>query len=227
VARLPGRSKGSEVWLGYHATEEAAAQAIVQYKKHSVASTAARQATSKYKGVDWEKSSCKWRARCKKIGIGRHAKEEDAAQAYNTEASRIGLVDLNVIPPAGNDDDGINTNAAAAPAPTVTTPAHVALAAASAAPTTAATAAPSLAAATCAHAVAGSKRAAPTTPLAPPPTKRLRLDTSASAAAGSSVAEVAAGARAAAAAAAQGAAPPCGLECCGGGQGDKGEGRGF
>jgi hypothetical protein len=190
-ARLGKWSKGSEVWLGYHATKEAAAQAIVQYKQDGVApGDAARPATSKFKGVNWEKSSGKWRARCKKIGLGYHTKEEDAARAYNIEAERIGLIDRNVIPPAGNDDEGSNTDAAA---PTAAAVAATAAAAAA----TAAPAVLSPAAAAHVHTGTGSKRSALTPPPASHTTKQMRLDCSVGAAAG---------ARAAAAVAAQVAA---------------------
>jgi len=159
-----------------HETEEAPAQATDNYDKDGVAPAAARPTTSKFRGVSWEKSQGKWRARCKKILLGRHTKEEDAARAYNVEAERVGLP-LNVIPPSGNTDDGSHSNVPAAAA-----------AAAAAAP-----AVLSMAAAAHAHAGAGSKRAALTPPLAPPKTKQARLDTpmgaaSAGAAAGAAAA---------------------------------------
>jgi len=96
-----------------------------------------------------------------KFNLRRYTTEELAAQAYNMEAQRLGLP-LNVIPPAGDADDGDDPAA----------PAALAL----------------LSLAACGvhtHGGAGSKRkraGAPTTP-APPQTKKMRLDASAGAAA--------------------------------------------
>jgi hypothetical protein len=145
--------------LGRHATEEAAARAVEKYAKDGV-DLVKHQAvrSSQFKGVSWEKRSSKWKAECKGKYLGYHAKEEAAARAYNKEAERIGRVDLNVVPPAGDADDSSNTNAAAAAAASLTV---------------ASPAAPARA-----HAGAGSKRAAPTTP-APPQATMSRLDTSA------------------------------------------------
>ena len=94
---------------------------------------------------------------CKGKALGRHATEEVAAQAYKIEAERLGLP-LNVIPPAGDTDDGNTVAAGNTVAPALVLP-------------------PRSAAPGSAHAGAGSKRSAPTTP-APPQTKRVRLDTS-------------------------------------------------
>jgi hypothetical protein len=55
----------------------------------------------------------------KGTSLGLHTTEEAAALAYNTEAERIGLVNVNVIgngngiPPAGDADDGDNAVALA------------------------------------------------------------------------------------------------------------------
>ena len=46
-----------------------------------------------------------WQARCQLTNLGNHATEEAAALAFNIEARRIGRVDLNVIPPAGDTGD--------------------------------------------------------------------------------------------------------------------------
>jgi len=171
------RVNGKQVYLGHHATEEGAAQAVHNYAKDGVKPVKRRAVTSQFKGVHWDKHSGKWRAICKRQSQGLHAAEEGAAQAYNKEAERIGLVDLNVIPPAGDADDGSNAAAAAA---AVAAAAAASAAAAAAAATTAAAAAalalPGPTAPTRAHAGAGSKRAAPNTP-APPQAKTLRLDT--------------------------------------------------
>ena len=56
------------------------------------------------KGVSWDKGKGRWRAVCKGRFLGCHATHEAAARAYNIEAERIELGDLNVIPP---DEDGI------------------------------------------------------------------------------------------------------------------------
>jgi len=149
------RVSGKQVYLGSHATEEGAAQAVDKYVKDGVDHVEHKVRSSQFKGVSWHKRTGKWTARCKEKHIGLHATEEAAARAYNKEAERIGLVDLNVIPPAGDADDGSNTNAAAALAlPGLAAPAH-------------------------AHAGAvASKRAAPPAP-APPQAKKMRQDTSA------------------------------------------------
>jgi len=146
--------------LGHHATEEAAARAYDDYVKNGV-DPVQRRGTSQFKGVSWYKSSGKWVAICKGKRLGYHVTEEVAAQAYNIEAERLGLP-LNVIPPAGDADDG---NAVA--------PAALALAGTAASAHT--------------HAGAGSKRSKPasaSTSTAPPQRKKKRLDASAAAAAG-------------------------------------------
>ena len=147
-------------WLGYHATEEAAAQAYNNYVKDGIAPVKHRS-SSGFKGVGWDKHYGKWRAQCKDTFLRNYATEEAAAQAYNKEAERIGRVDLNVIPPVADDaDNSSNTTAAAA---------------------TVILALPGPAALAHAHAGTGSKRAAPTTP-APPHANMTRLGTSAAAA---------------------------------------------
>ena len=62
--------------------------------------------SSQFKGVCWKKSLSTWTAVCKRNHLGCYATEEAAAWAYNMEAERIGRVDLNVIPPAGDADGG-------------------------------------------------------------------------------------------------------------------------
>jgi len=53
---------------------------------------------SRYLGVSWEASSCKWRARIgyresgtidRNVSLGRYISEEDAARAYNEAARRL------------------------------------------------------------------------------------------------------------------------------------------
>ena len=73
---------GKQVSLGYHATEEAAAQAIDNYVKDGVAPVKRRDRTSQFKGVSREQSSGKWLAKCKDTWLGYHATEEAAALAY-------------------------------------------------------------------------------------------------------------------------------------------------
>jgi len=149
--------------LGYHATQEAAAQAYDNYVENGGILVWRQASTSQFKGVSWDKFSGKWAAQCKEKRLGRHATEEGAARAYNIEAERVGLVNLNVIPPAGDADDSSNIGAAAAAA---------------------AAALPSPAAPSRAHAGAppGSKRAARSPPT-PPHAKKLRLVTPAGTAA--------------------------------------------
>ena len=150
--------------LGHHATEEVAAQAIEDYVKDSVDLVQRRDgSSSQFMGVCWDKRAGKWKAQCKGTNLGLHATEEAAARAYNIEAECLGLFDLNVIPPAGDADDGNNTCAPTARA--LHSPAAPARA----------------------HAGAGSKRSkrasAPTKP-APAKRKKMRLDASAGADAG-------------------------------------------
>jgi len=66
--------------LGYHATEEGAAQAYDNYVKDGVAPEGT---FSEFKGVSWDKSRGRWRAICKGKGLGYHATVEAAAQAYD------------------------------------------------------------------------------------------------------------------------------------------------
>ena len=147
--------------VGYHVTEEGAAAAYNNYVADGVVPVKRRERTVQSKtGVYRVKRSGQWQAACKGQYLGNHATEEDAVRADDTEAQRIGPVDINVILPAGDADDGNN---AAAPA---------------------ALALLSMVASAHTHAGAGFKRAGtPTTP-APPRRKKLRLDTSAGAAAG-------------------------------------------
>jgi hypothetical protein len=166
-------------YLGVHATEAAAARACNDYVEHGVEPKLSRASTSQFKGVSWVgtgdtrtshtsrspvgvRPSCgQWMAQCKGVNLGFHATEVAAAHAFNIEAQRLGLP-LNIIPPA-TDDGGFIAAAAAAAA-------NAAAAAALEVPGPAAYARE--------HAGAGCKRAAQTTP-APPPTKTVRLDTSA------------------------------------------------
>jgi len=72
--------------LGYHATEEAAAQAYDNYDMDGVVPVKHREGTSsQFKGVWWDKRRGKWRARaeCTLKYLGHHATEEAAAQAYD------------------------------------------------------------------------------------------------------------------------------------------------
>ena len=64
-----------------HETEEAAGQAVNDYVNDSSNPVEQRGITSRFKGVNWSKSSGKWTAQCKKKGLGYHATEEAAAQA--------------------------------------------------------------------------------------------------------------------------------------------------
>ena len=89
--------------LGYHATEEAAAQAYNKYVEDGVAPV---KRPSRPKGVSWHQGRGKWQAKCKGTWLGYHATEEAAARAYNIEARRVGITTLNDIPPAGNTDTG-------------------------------------------------------------------------------------------------------------------------
>jgi len=75
-------------FLGYHATEEAAAQAYDKYVNAGIAPVRRRDtsSTSQFKGVTWDKSCCKWRAICKGKSLGYHATEEAAAQAHDSYA---------------------------------------------------------------------------------------------------------------------------------------------
>jgi hypothetical protein len=181
-AKLGGKwvARCKSTTLGYRATEEAAAQAYKDYVKNGVNPVPRREGTSQCMGVSWGKSNGKWKAQCKRTYLGCHATEEAAARAYNIEAERFGLP-LNVIPPAGDTDDGSNIAAAALVLP-------------------------SPAALVRAHGGAGSKRGAPRTPAALP-TKAMRLDTSAGVAGATAAATVAAHAQGSARAAAQGGAP--------------------
>jgi len=81
---------GKHVFLGYHATEHAAAQAIDKYagdgvdpvKHRALTSQRRGDPTSQSKGVHWHKHIGKWVAKCKRKHLGYHATEEAAALAY-------------------------------------------------------------------------------------------------------------------------------------------------
>jgi len=91
VTRRPGSShfkgvswhKSSGKWearrqgkfLGYHATEDAAAQAYDNYVNDGIAPVRRRATTSasQFKGVTWDKSCGKWKAICKGKSLGYHA----------------------------------------------------------------------------------------------------------------------------------------------------------
>ena len=98
VTRRPGSSrfkgvtwnKGGGKWqavcsrkfLGFHATEEAAAQAYNKYDEDGV-TPVAKRCSSQFKGVCWNKHRGNWLAGCKGKNLGCHATEEAAAQPYD------------------------------------------------------------------------------------------------------------------------------------------------
>ena len=69
--------------LGYHTTEEAAAQAVHNYATDGVVPVRVRTSTSQFKGVSWDKICKKWKAQHKGKKLGNHATEEAAAQAHD------------------------------------------------------------------------------------------------------------------------------------------------
>jgi hypothetical protein len=70
--------------LGFHTTEEAAAQAYIKYLEDGIVPAKRRESsTSQFKGVSWDKSMLKWRAECRGARLGCHATEEEAARALN------------------------------------------------------------------------------------------------------------------------------------------------
>jgi hypothetical protein len=81
VAQVTVDSK--RVFVGDHATEEAAAQAIANYAEDGVDLVKRHgERTSQSKGVSWHKLSGKWTAAFKGRHLGLHATEEAAALAY-------------------------------------------------------------------------------------------------------------------------------------------------
>jgi len=107
--------------LGYHATEENAARAYIEYLRDGINPVQHREAnTSQFTGVSWDKRRKKWRAKCKRNELGYLIKEEDAARAYNVVAGRLGVA-LNVIQPAGaagadaNAGEGVGADGSAGP----------------------------------------------------------------------------------------------------------------
>ena len=104
------RAKCKRTHLGSHATEEAAARAYTKYVEDGIVPEK-HPPSSQFTGVSWNKKTGNWRARYNKTSLGHHATEEAAAQAYDIEVERIGSFDLNVMPPAGDTDDGSNTAA--------------------------------------------------------------------------------------------------------------------
>jgi hypothetical protein len=68
--------------LGYHTTEEGAAQAYENYVKDGVVPV--KPSTfSHLTGVSWVKGPGKWKAHCKGKHLGLHDTEEGAAAAYD------------------------------------------------------------------------------------------------------------------------------------------------
>ena len=67
-------------------------------KRAAQTTPASQKSTSHFKGVCWHNN--KWKAFCGKTHLGVYTTEEEAAQAYNIEAARLGR-SLNVIRPAG------------------------------------------------------------------------------------------------------------------------------
>ena len=69
--------------LGYHATEEAAAQAYDSCVRDGVVPVKHQDGTSSsFKGVSWVRRDGKWGAHCKGKNLGLHSTEEAAAHAY-------------------------------------------------------------------------------------------------------------------------------------------------
>ena len=80
-------------WLGFHATEEAAARACTDYVEDGVIPVmpqARENHSSRFMGVGFEKRFGKWKATCKGSWLGYHATEVAAARAYNLGAERLG-----------------------------------------------------------------------------------------------------------------------------------------
>jgi len=88
--------EGKQLYLGWHATEQAAARAIDDYFKDGVTPAAMRGGgTSQFKGVSFHKGSRTWYATTttgRRKHLGSHATEEAAAQAYND------FVETGVVP---------------------------------------------------------------------------------------------------------------------------------
>ena len=77
------RAMRKGTWLGYHATEAAAALACDNYVKDGVAPVK-KPGSSQFMGASLDKRSGKWKATCKRTHLGYHAKEEAAAQACDS-----------------------------------------------------------------------------------------------------------------------------------------------
>jgi hypothetical protein len=76
------RAKSKDKLLGYHAMEEEAAKAVVDYAQHGTVPVSKR-GSSQYKGVKWNKSINKWGAKAKGLHLGHHATQKEAAQAVD------------------------------------------------------------------------------------------------------------------------------------------------
>jgi hypothetical protein len=64
------KAGGKTIWLGYHATEKAARQAVRNYVKDGTDGIKHFKPSSKFKGVYWDKSAGKWRAKVKSVNGG-------------------------------------------------------------------------------------------------------------------------------------------------------------
>jgi len=69
-------------YLGCHTTEEAAARVYSMYLEDGVV-PGPPTFSSQFTGVSWDKSTNKWKAKCKDTYLGFHTTEEGAARVYN------------------------------------------------------------------------------------------------------------------------------------------------
>ena len=79
---------GKRVYLGYHATAEAAALAVHQYVKDGVKPKELRVRTSQFKGVSKNTRNETWRAQCQGKNLGAHATNGGGCGAGSPQVRR-------------------------------------------------------------------------------------------------------------------------------------------
>jgi hypothetical protein len=102
TARVWNTEEQKCIALGSYEGKEDALYAIQKYKHEGIIPHPRRHRASRWEGLQWRMHGGKWRVFCKGkcVGTFKSDDEEGAARAYNVEAKRIGLTELNDVPDA-------------------------------------------------------------------------------------------------------------------------------